>query len=255
MAPGVLMDGTTPENSTAFLYKAESGKSYLARDTNFAKNGGAFYEIASSNSTTADTYWSKQKDILYTDLKNGGFFEYASLNPNHTDAMKIMMNTKTVTETTKYLCNVKNNDNNFITMYSDNDFITDWSFGFEDLLFVSVKENWHTGNAFQHDFDINNRLNTLKYCVAIVAGKAFRLSSIPSSKWTNTELHQLAMNTATITSATNYLLIHHTTTKKDAYISTNGLKYTKIDLTTGKETATTIEYDYKTGTPPNINQI
>ena len=160
--------------------------------------------------------------------------------------MKIMMNTKTVTETTKYLCNVKNNDNNFLT---------DWSFGFEDLLFVSVKENWHTGNAFQHDFDINNRLNTLKYCVAIVAGKAFRLSSIPSSKWTNTELHQLAMNTATITSATNYLLIHHTTTKKDAYISTNGLKYTKIDLTTGKETATTIEYDYKTGTPPNINQI
>jgi len=37
-APGVLMNGTTPENSTAFLYKAISGKSYLSRDTNFEKN-------------------------------------------------------------------------------------------------------------------------------------------------------------------------------------------------------------------------
>ena len=250
MAPGVLMNGSAPENSTVFLYKAESGKSYLARDTNFGKNGGAFHEIISSNSTIITISYYKQRDILYTDLKNGGFFEYASLNPNHTSAMKIMMNTKTVTETTKYLCDVKNSDSSILAGYSD--FITtDWILSFENIFFGPVKENWHTGNTFQLSTDRNDRLNTLKSCLAIVANRIFRLSWTDQNLyWTNTSVYQLAADTPHLIPNTHLLVIHNTftgqTMKNDAYISLSNDrgKYMKVDISNGNLITPYIYFNY-----------
>ena len=246
-APGVYMNGGDVNNSSAFLYKSRSGKSYLSIDTGIQKNGGAFYEVISNTATEIVVSSIRQTDILYTDLKNGGFFEYNSSNYNHTSVMQIMMNTETATETTRYACNIKNANNNFIT---------DWSFGngLQITSFSSITENWHTGNAFRYDLENNNANSDLTdKTIIIVAGKAFRGAWIPSP-WKNTSIYQLMMNTDKVTSATNYLLLHsHSNNQKDGYISTDGLKYTKIDLTTGKLTATTINYDYKTGVVPTIN--
>ena len=146
---------------------------------------------------------------------------------------------------------------------SDNNFLTDYSFGngLQITYFSSVTEHWHTGKAFRHDLEKNSSPDNLgktiidnpDKMIIIVAGKAFRTAWIPSP-WKNTPFYQLMMNTDKVTSATNYLLLHsHSNNQKDGYISTDGLKYTKIDLTTGKLTATTINYDYKTGVVPTIN--
>ena len=261
-APGVYMNGSSMKDSTAFLYKSKSGKSYLSTDTNPQNNGGAFYEVISNTATQIVISQTKQTDILYTDLRFGGFFEYPSDNPNHTPAMQIMMNTPTVTYMTQYACNIKNADNNFIT---------DWNYGStssmpSELLtsFCSILENWNTGNGFQLNFspiDImsifdNNGINVnnlnifIDKFVFIIAGTSFRGMWTPN-EWINNASYELMMNTPTVLPTTKYLLADFS--KDNYYISTDGLTYKKADLTTGELTDITFIYDYKTGNLPIIN--
>ena len=245
-APDVYMNGTTPENSTAFLYRSISGKSYLSRDTNFEKNGGAFYEIISSDNTGCKISNSKQTNILYTDLKNGGFFEYPSSDPKHA-GMEIMLNTPTVEPfVTQYASRTSNAKNNFPQglNYGVN----------SNFSFVNITKNWLTGDGFEFDkFAFMAELmsgSSLLDVTFILNSTGFRNKWI-AAKWNSPGVsYLLMMNTATATSATKYLLID--TFKGSSYISNDALNYNEIDPMTGQSMDNSFIYDYKTGVPPNL---
>ena len=86
-----------------------------------------------------DVVHGGQTDILYTNLKNGGFFQYPSTNSNHSSGMNIFMNTSTVNTQTIYA--YKNNA--IVYSSSDGNFFVqinpDGTYGTNTFLLVDGK--------------------------------------------------------------------------------------------------------------------
>ena len=215
-APGVYMNANSIASSTIFLYRSVSGVPYLSEDNK--NNGGAFSEVISTSfyTTRNKVYYdrpickissTKQTTMLYTNLLNGGFFEYPSANPNHTVEMAIMMNTKTLQpEVTKYASKISNSSNNFPTV---------WNYSEDGYHFFPITQNWLTETAFA--FDKNN-----PSCI-IIASVSF------GAKWNPNGKLNIFMNTPTITPTTKYLY----NLNRKFYISTNGSNFNEVDPLTG----------------------
>ena len=183
---------------------------------------------------------------MYTDLKNGGFFEYPSSDPKHA-GMEIMLNTPTVEPfVTQYASRTSNAKNNFPQGLNC---------GFSsDFSFVNITKNWLTGDGFEFDkFAFMAELmsgSSLLDVTFILNSTGFRNKWI-AAKWNSPGVsYLLMMNTATATSATKYLLID--TFKGSSYISDDALNYNEIDPMTGQSMGNSFIYDYKTGVPPNL---
>ena len=217
-APNVYMNSNSIASSTTFLYRSVSGIPYLSTDSK--NNGGAFSEVISTGFYTAKTrvYYDrpeceisskKQTSMLYTNLLNGGFFEYPSANPHHTTEMVIMMNTKTLQPgVTKYASKTSNSSNNFPTV---------WNYSEDGYHFFPITQNWLTEAAFAFDKDNPS-------CI-IIGSISF------NAKWNPNGKLDIFMNTPTITQTTKYL--YNKKLENKFYISSNGSNFNEVNLSTG----------------------